>query len=118
MLRAALKKAERNAGDSPSEEQQAEIAKLREQVEAADARIPASATAKKPVDEKLKQAKLDLAMARATLKKTERALSENPDDADLQAQLASQQQTYQSAETALHEAENSSPDVDGRVVNA
>ena len=109
MLRAALKKAERNAGDSPSEEQQAEIAKLREQVEAADARIPASATAKKPVDEKLKQAKLDLAMARAALKKTERALSENPDDADLQAQLASQQQTYQSAETALHEAENSSP---------
>ena len=109
MLRAALKKAERSAGDSPSEEQQAEIAKLREQVEAADARIPPSTTTKKPVDEKLKQAKLDLAMARAALKKTERALSENPDDADLQAQLASQQQTYQSAETALHEAENSSP---------
>ncbi|UJJ31702.1 electron transport complex subunit RsxC [Halopseudomonas maritima] len=109
MLRAALKKAERNAGDSPSEEQQAEITKLREQVEAADARIPASTAPKKPVDEKLKQAKLDLAMARAALKKTERALGENPDDADLQAQLASQQQAYQSAETALHEAENSSP---------
>lgn len=109
MLRAALKKAERSAGDSPSEEQQAEIAKLREQVEAADARIPASATTKKPVDEKLKQAKLDLAMARAALKKTERALSETPEDADLQAQLANQQQAYQSAETALHEAENNSP---------
>ena len=109
MLRAALKKAERAAGDSPSDEQQAEIAKLREQAEAAEARVPTTAAAKKPVDEKLKQAKLDLAMARAATRKTERALAESPEDADLQAQLATRQQALSAAEKALHEAENSSP---------
>jgi electron transport complex protein RnfC len=109
MLRAALKKAERAAGDSPSDEQQAEIAKLREQAEAAEARVPATAAANKPVDEKLKQAKLDLAMARAATRKTERALAESPEDADLQAQLAARQQALSAAEKALHEAENSSP---------
>ena len=109
MLRAALKKAERAAGDSPSDEQQAEIAKLREQAEAAEARVPTTAAAKKPVDEKLKQAKLDLAMARASTRKTERALAESPEDADLQAQLATWQQALSAAEKALHEAENSSP---------
>ncbi|OWL90422.1 electron transport complex subunit RsxC [Halopseudomonas aestusnigri] len=109
MLRAALKKAERAAGDNPSDQQQAEIAKLREQAEAAEARVPATAAAKKPVDETLKQAKLDLAMARAATRKTERALAESPDDADLQAQLATQQQALSAAEKALHEAENSSP---------
>ncbi|MAH00023.1 MAG: electron transport complex subunit RsxC [Pseudomonadales bacterium] len=109
MLRAALKKAERAAGDSPSDEQQAEIAKLREQAEAAEARVPTTAAAKKPVDEKLKQAKLDLAMARAATRKTERALAESPEDADLQAQLATWQQALSAAEKALHEAENSSP---------
>ena len=109
MLRAALKKAERAAGDSPSDEQQAEIAKLREQAEAAEARVPATVAANKPVDEKLKQAKLDLAMARAATRKTERALAESPEDADLQAQLAARQQALSAAEKALHEAENSSP---------
>ncbi|MEH6564410.1 MAG: electron transport complex subunit RsxC [Halopseudomonas sp.] len=109
MLRANLKKAERAAGDNPSAEQQAELTKLREEAEAAEARVPAAPVAKKPVDENLKKAKLDLAMARAAVKKTERELANNPDDESLKAQLTSQQQVYSAAEQALHEAENSSP---------
>jgi len=109
MLRANLKKAERAAGENPSAEQQAELAKLREEAEAAEARVPATATAKKPVDENLKKAKLDLAMARAAVKQTERELANNPEDAALQAQLATQQHSFSAAEQALHEAENNSP---------
>ena len=109
MLRANLRKAERAAGDSPSEEQQAEIAKLREEAEAADARVPAAPAVKQPVDENLKKAKLDLAMARAAVKKTERELAANPDDAELKAQLETQQKTFNAAEQALHDAELNSP---------
>ena len=109
MLRANLKKAERAAGDSPSAEQQTEIAKLREEAAAGDARVPAAPVAKKPVDENLKKAKLDLAMARAAVKKTERELSNSPDDEALQAQLTTQQESFKAAEAALHEAENNSP---------
>lgn len=109
MLRANLRKAERAAGDNPSEEQQAEIAKLREEAEAADARVPAAPAVKPPVDENLKKAKLDLAMARAAVKKTERELANSPDDEALQAQLATQQESFKAAEAALHEAENNSP---------
>ena len=109
MLRANLKKAERAAGDTPSAEQRAEIDKLRSEAEAADARVPAAATSKKPVDENLKKAKLDLAMARAAVKKTEREIDSAPDDANLKAQLAAQQQVFNAAEKALHEAESNSP---------
>jgi len=109
MLRANLRKAERAAGDNPSEEQQAEIAKLREEAKEADARVPAAPAVKPPVDENLKKAKLDLAMARAAVKKTERELANSPDDEALQAQLTTQQESFKAAESALHEAENNSP---------
>ena len=109
MLRANLRKAERAAGENPSEEQQAEIAKLREEAEAADARVPAAPAVKQPIDENLKKAKLDLAMARAAVRKTERELTSSPDDADLKAQLETQQQTFNAAEQVLHDAELNSP---------
>ncbi|GGC90523.1 electron transport complex subunit RsxC [Halopseudomonas salina] len=85
MIRASLKKAERAAGESPTEEQQKEIHALREQVATAEARLPQVDTPKKPVDENIKKAKLDAAMAKAELKKAERSLAENPSDPSLQA---------------------------------
>ncbi|WP_150303895.1 electron transport complex subunit RsxC [Pseudomonas saliphila] len=87
MLRASLKKAERAAGDAPTEEQEKEIYALREQVAAAEARLPKDVAAKKPIDENLKQAKLDAAMAKAGLKKAERALADHIDDSALQQEV-------------------------------
>ncbi|HDZ55105.1 MAG TPA: electron transport complex subunit RsxC [Pseudomonas xinjiangensis] len=87
MARASLKKAERAAGDSPTEEQEKEIYALREQVAVADARLPKDEAPRKPLDESLKKAKLDAAMAKAALKKAERAQSENGEDAALQEEI-------------------------------
>ena len=109
MARAALKKAERAAGDTPTEEQEKELYALREQVAVAEARLPKEAPAKKPVDENLKKAKIELAMAKAELKKAEKALEANPDDAELQQSIESLRQRQLDCLRALEEAEASSP---------
>ena len=111
MARAQLKKAEKAAGEAPSAEQQAEIEQLQqalaqaEQAQAALEQAPsAPAAAAAPENDNvdaLKKAKVQLAMARAQLKKAEKA---GADEAELQRL----QQALQEAEAALHSAENSS----------
>ena len=113
MIRASLRKAEKTAGDSPTAEQQAEIERLRQQLAEADARLPAAsesgrkqATEKKPVDEKARLLKTDMAMAKAAFRKAERSLSETePADSDArataEAELASARQALDIAAKAF-----------------
>ncbi len=77
MLKAQLRKLEKL--ETPDDEQQAEIARLRQQLEAAEKSLadlqnqaPAP-TAKPAGDDALKKAKIELAMKRAELKKAEKA---------------------------------------------
>ena len=113
MIRASLKKAERAAGDAPTEEQEKEINALREQVAAAEARLPKDEAPKKPVagmpaNENMKKAKLDAAMAKAELKKAERALAETPDDSTLQEKVEGARVNLTEALKAVEQAEASS----------
>ncbi|MBL4611540.1 MAG: electron transport complex subunit RsxC [Pseudomonas sp.] len=113
MIRASLKKAERAAGDAPTEEQEKEINALREQVAAAEARLPKDEAPKKPVagmpaNENMKKAKLDAAMAKAELKKAERALAETPDDSTLQEKVEAARVNLTEALKAVEQAEASS----------
>jgi electron transport complex protein RnfC len=106
MLRAALRKAERAAGDTPSEEQEKEIYTLREQVAAAEARLPKDEAPrkqaeKKPVDENSRQLKTDMAMAKAAFKKAERALQDDPGNTQLETDLADAKQALDSAAKAF-----------------
>src|SRR5690606_25408761 len=79
MLRAQVRKLEKL--ENPDDDQQAELAHLRQQLEDAEKALAAApAGAAKPVDENLKKAKVELAMARAELKKAEKA---GADEAEL-----------------------------------
>ncbi|MBQ0742776.1 MAG: electron transport complex subunit RsxC [Pseudomonas sp.] len=118
MLKASLRKAEKAAGEAPTEEQQAEIAKLREELAAAEARLPDDAKptasagsnqaepetkAKKPVDPVTQQLKTDMAMAKAAFKKAERAVQADPDSAEAQVALSDAKQTLDIAAKAFAE---------------
>ena len=118
MLKASLRKAEKAAGEAPTEEQQAEIAKLREESAAAEARLPDDAKptasagsnqaepetkAKKPVDPVTQQLKTDMAMAKAAFKKAERAVQADPDSAEAQVALSEAKQTLDIAAKAFAE---------------
>ena len=105
MLKAQLRKLEKL--ETPDDEQQAEIARLRQQLEAAEKSLadlqnqaPAP-TAKPAGDEALKKAKIELAMKRAELKKAEKAGND-------EATLQSLRDALAAAEQALHVAEAAS----------
>lgn len=108
MARAALKKAEKAAGDTPTEEQEKELYTLREALAVAESRVPKNEAPKKPVDENLKKAKVDAAMAKANLKKAERALQENADDTSLKEEVERCREQLNQALKVLEQAEASS----------
>ncbi|HTO20343.1 MAG TPA: electron transport complex subunit RsxC [Pseudomonas sp.] len=103
MLRAQIRKLEKL--EAPDDDQQAELARLRQQLEDADqalasaeAAAPAPVPAAKPVDEALKKAKIELAMARAELKKAEKAGADEAELTRLREALASAEQDLHAAE--------------------
>jgi Na+-translocating ferredoxin:NAD+ oxidoreductase subunit C len=108
MLKAQLRKLEKL--EAPDDDQQAEIARLRQQLEAAE-KLLASLEAQAPVVadkeadaqavDPLKKAKIELAMKRAELKKAEKAGSD-------EATLSSLREALAAAEQALHQAEDAS----------
>ena len=112
MLKAQLRKLEKL--EIPDEAQQAELARLREQLAeaekalaAAESAAPAPApAAKTPGDEALKKAKIEAAMLKAQLRKLEKL--ETPDEAQ-QAELARLREQLAEAEKALAAAESAAP---------
>lgn len=106
MSRAQLSKAEKAFGESPTAEQQAQLAELRAAVEQAQQRLDAAqGTPAAPVvtegEARLKQAKVALVNRRAELRGAEqRGASE--------AELAPLRQALSDAEAALHAAEDAS----------
>ncbi|ERI52516.1 hypothetical protein N878_18805, partial [Pseudomonas sp. EGD-AK9] len=110
MLKAQLRKLEKI--ENPDDDQQAELVRLRQQLEAAEKALAslesqAPAPAAKPAgDEALKKAKIDAAMLKAQLRKLEKI--ENPDD-DQQAELARVRQQLEAAERALASLESQAP---------
>ena len=103
MLRAQVRKLEKL--DSLDGEQQAELDRLQEQLDAAERTLataqgstPAAAAAKPAGDDALKKAKIEVAMKRAELRKAEKVGAEEADLSKLRDGLAS-------AEKALHDAE-------------
>jgi electron transport complex protein RnfC len=110
MLKAQLRKLEKI--EAPDDEQQAEIARVRQQLEAAEkaltdlqAQTPAPA-AKPAGDEALKKAKIDAAMLKAQLRKLEKI--ETPDD-EQQTEIARVRQQLEAAEKALAELQSQAP---------
>ena len=105
MLKAQLRKLEKL--EAPDDDQQAELARLRQQLHEAEqalaaAQSAAPAPAAKPADdEALKKAKIELAMKRAELKKAEKAGAQ-------EAELSRLRDALQAAEQALHAAEDAS----------
>ncbi|WP_222909182.1 electron transport complex subunit RsxC [Pseudomonas sp. DNDY-54] len=103
MLRAQVRKLEKL--DSLDGEQQAELDRLQEQLDAAERTLataqgstPAAAAVKSAGDDALKKAKIEVAMKRAELRKAEKAGAEAADLSKLRDGLAS-------AEKALHDVE-------------
>ncbi len=107
MLRAQIRKLEKT--ETPDDDQQAELARLRQQLHAAETALTAaaSAPAKPAGDEALKKAKIEAAMLRAQIRKLEKV--EASDD-DQQAELARLRQQLRAAETTLAAAENAASD--------
>ncbi|PTU75097.1 electron transport complex subunit RsxC, partial [Pseudomonas mangrovi] len=106
MLKAQLRKLEKV--EQPDADQQAELARLRQQLEAAERALadleatPTAAPVAKPAgDDALKKAKADLAFKRAELRKAEK---DGAEDARLQAL----REALAQAEQALHQAEDAS----------
>ncbi|MGQ7958522.1 electron transport complex subunit RsxC [Pseudomonas sp. SP16.1] len=108
MLKAQLRKLEKI--ENPDDDQQAEIARVRQQLEEAEkalASLESQAPAAKPAgDEALKKAKVDAAMLKAQLRKLEKI--ENPDD-DQQAEIARVRQQLEEAEKALASLQSQAP---------
>ena len=97
MLRAQVRKLEKL--ENPDDDQQAELAHLRQQLEDAEKALAAApAGAAKPVDENLKKAKVELAMARAELKKAEKAGADEAELGRLREALARAEQNLHAAE--------------------
>ena len=104
MLKAQLRKLEKI--ETPDDDQQAEIARVRQQLEAAEKTLadlenqaPAP-TAKPAGDEALKKAKIELAMKRAELKKAEKAGNDEAALQPLRDALAAAEQALHTAEAA------------------
>ncbi|MCQ4234037.1 electron transport complex subunit RsxC [Pseudomonas stutzeri] len=111
MLRAQIRKLEKT--EAPDDDQQAELARLRQQLHAAETALSAaasaapSAPAKPAGGEALKKAKIEAAMLRAQIRKLEKV--EAPDDDQL-AELARLRQQLRAAETTLAAAESAASD--------
>ncbi|MBU2218716.1 MAG: electron transport complex subunit RsxC [Gammaproteobacteria bacterium] len=110
MLKAQLRKLEKL--EAPDADQQAELARLRQQLEDAEKVLAslqeqAPAPAAKPAgDDALKKAKIDAAMLKAQLRKLEKL--EAP-DADQQAELTSLRQQLEDAEKVLTNLQDQAP---------
>ncbi|KJS73266.1 MAG: electron transporter RnfC [Pseudomonas sp. BICA1-14] len=115
MLKAQIRKLEKV--ETPDDDQQAELARLRQQLNDAEqaltaAQSAAPAPAAKPADdEALKKAKIEAAMLKAQIRKLEKV--ETPDD-DQQAELARLRQQLHEAEQGLSAAQNSAPTPDAK----
>ncbi|TVT71140.1 MAG: electron transport complex subunit RsxC [Pseudomonas sp.] len=115
MLKAQIRKLEKV--EAPDDDQQAELARLRQQLHDAEqaltaAQSAAPAPAAKPADdEALKKAKIEAAMLKAQIRKLEKI--ETPDD-DQQAELARLRQQLHEAEQDLSAAQNSAPTPDAK----
>ncbi|WP_312168741.1 electron transport complex subunit RsxC [Stutzerimonas kunmingensis] len=115
MLKAQIRKLEKI--EAPDDDQQAELARLRQQLNDAEqtlaaAQSAAPAPAAKPADdEALKKAKIEAAMLKAQIRKLEKV--ETPDD-DQQAELARLRQQLHEAEQGLSAAQNSAPTPDAK----
>ncbi|MBU0836176.1 MAG: electron transport complex subunit RsxC [Gammaproteobacteria bacterium] len=115
MLKAQIRKLEKI--EAPDDDQQTELARLRQQLNDAEqaltaAQSAAPAPAAKPADdEALKKAKIEAAMLKAQIRKLEKV--ETPDD-DQQAELARLRQQLHEAEQGLSAAQNSAPTPDAK----
>lgn len=115
MLKAQIRKLEKI--EAPDDDQQTELARLRQQLNDAEqaltaAQSAAPAPAAKPADdEALKKAKIEAAMLKAQIRKLEKV--ETPDD-DQQAELARLRQQLHEAEQGLSGAQNSAPTPDAK----
>ena len=115
MLKAQIRKLEKI--EAPDDDQQTELARLRQQLNGAEqaltaAQSAAPAPAAKPADdEALKKAKIEAAMLKAQIRKLEKV--ETPDD-DQQAELARLRQQLHEAEQGLSAAQNSAPTPDAK----
>src|SRR5690606_569538 len=104
MIKAQMRKLEKS--EAPDDDQQAEIARLHQQLEEAEKSLAelqsqAPAPAAKPAgEEALKKAKIELAMKRAELKKAEKAGSDEAALQPLRAALAAAEQALHAAEAA------------------
>ncbi len=107
MLRAQVRKLDKL--EAPDDDQQAELARLRQQLEEAEQRLtgleqlaptaPAKPAAAAEIDP-LKKAKIELAMKRAELKKAEKAAATEAELEPLRAALATAEQALHAAEAA------------------
>jgi len=107
MLKAQIRKLEKV--EAPDDAQQAELAKLREQLTEAEKALAAAesaAPAKPAGDEALKKAKIEAAMLKAQIRKLEKL--EAP-DAEQQAELAKLREQLAEADKALAAAESAAP---------
>ena len=115
MLKTQIRKLEKI--EAPDDDQQAELARLRQQLNDAEqtlaaAQSAAPAPAAKPADdEALKKAKIEAAMLKAQIRKLEKV--ETPDD-DQRAELARLRQQLHEAEQGLSAAQNSAPTPDAK----
>ncbi len=123
MLKAQIRKLEKV--ETPDDDQQAELAHLRQQLHEAEqvlsaAQTTASTPAAKPAaDDALKKAKIELAMKRAELKKAEKAGAEEPELSRLRDALSAAEQALHAAEDAAQKpapelVRTSKPGVDER----
>ena len=115
MLKAQIRKLEKI--EAPDDDQQAELARLRQQLHDAEQALTAAQSAApapttKPADdEALKKAKIEAAMLKAQIRKLGKV--ETPDD-DQQAELARLRQQLHEAEQGLSAAQNSAPTPDAK----
>ena len=115
MLKAQIRKLEKI--EAPDDDQQTELARLRQQLNDAEQALTAAQSAapapaaKSADDEALKKAKIEAAMLKAQIRKLEKV--ETPDD-DRQAELARLRQQLHEAEQDLSAAQNSAPTPDAK----
>ncbi len=123
MLKAQIRKLEKV--ETPDDDQQAELARLRQQLHEAEQGLSAAQNsaptpdAKPAADDALKKAKIELAMKRAELKKAEKAGAEEPELSRLRDALSAAEQALHAAEDASHKpapelVRTSKPGVDDR----
>ena len=123
MLKAQIRKLEKV--EAPDDDQQTELARLRQQLHEAEQDLSAAQNsaptpdAKPAADDALKKAKIELAMKRAELKKAEKAGAEEPELSRLRDALSAAEQALHAAEDASHKpapelVRTSKPGVDDR----